>query len=297
MLENTFQPPKKSVKISLPGEELFHNTLAFSMNDPLYVETLGITHPFPGYRIERCRTGVRRFGIYVFEAVLSGTGYIECEGIKYSVSAGDFYFLNNNCSHIYYADREHPFEKIWINVRGKLITKLLEAYDITAPVIVLHSDFSPMIHEIHNIYSSPTEESLDERNYRAAQVFSAMILRMDREVRGNEVKVDLPLRLKLFIDNRMDFTLSVEQLARQFHLNSNYITAVFKRKYGTTPKQYMLERKIECAKQLLQNRNCEIKEIAATLAFSSVYHFSNTFKRLTGMTPTEYRRESPQYSE
>jgi len=297
MLENTFQSPKKSMKNSLPGEELFHNTRVFSRNDPLYVEALGITHPFPGYRIQRFRTGVKRFGIYVFEEVLSGSGYIECDGIKYSVSAGDFYFLNNNCSHIYYADLEHPFEKIWINVSGKLITKLLEAYDITAPVIVLHSDFSPMIREIHTIYSAPTEESLDERNGRASQVFAAMLLRMAREVHDNEVKVDLPLRLKLYIDNRMDFTLSVEQLAQQFHLNSNYVTVVFKRKYGMTPKQYMLERKIDCAKQLLQNRNCEIKEIAATLAFSSVYHFSNTFKRLTGMTPTEYRRESSQDAE
>lgn len=290
MIENSFKNPTKSFKKSASQDFIYLSPFGYKMGDMLYVESMGMTQPTPNYRIERYRTGVKRFGIYVFEYVYSGKGYIECDGIKYSVGAGDFYFLNNNTSHIYYSDHEQPYRKLWINVRGTLISKLLEAYEITAPVVVLHMDAKKQFETLRDIFSEDIE--LQERLFRTGLCLHEIIAMMDRDLRKSEVNIDLAQRLKMYIDNRMDFSLTVEQLAECFHLNSNYTTSVFKRKYGITPKQYMLERKMIHAKQLLTNQRCEIKEIAATLSFSSVYHFSNTFKRLTGQTPSEFRRTS-----
>lgn len=292
MLENSFEKPKKSFKKSAFQDFIYLSPFHYQMGDVLYVESMGMTLPTPNYRIERYRTGTKRFGIYVFEYVYSGKGYIECEGIKYTVGPGDFYFLNNNTSHIYYSDPEEPYRKIWINVRGSLVAKLLEAFEITAPVVVLPIDAKSTFEEIRGIFTG--EDDLQTRLYKTGLCLHRIIAMMDRGLRKAEVNIDLPHRMKLYIDNREDFSLTVEQLAERFHLNSNYTTSVFKRKYGITPKQYMLERKISCAKQLLANKTCEIKEIAATLSFSSVYHFSNTFKRLTGQTPSEFRRSTLQ---
>lgn len=292
MIENSFKNPKKSFKKSASQDFLYKSPFTHKMGDVLFVESIGVTQPMPSYRVERYRTGTKRFGIYVFEYVYSGKGYIECEGIKYSVGAGDLYFLNNNTSHIYYSDPDEPYRKIWINVRGSLITKLLEAYSVTSPVVVLPINAREQLEEICGIFAEQCE--LDSKLERTALCLHKIIARMGKGLREQEVTIDLPQRLKMYIDNREDFSLTVEQLAEKFHLNSNYTTSVFKRKYGTTPKQYMLERKMTLAKQLLANKNCEIKEIAATLAFSSVYHFSNTFKRLTGQTPSEFRRSTKQ---
>ncbi len=292
MLDNSFKNPKKSFKESATTDRLYISPFTYKMGDVLFVESLGVTLPTPNYRIERYRTGTKRFGIYIFEYVYSGKGYIECEGIKYSVAAGDFYFLNNNTSHIYYSDPDEPYRKIWINVRGTLITKLLEAYSITSPVVVLPIDARELLEEISGIFSEQCE--LESKLERTGICLHKIIAMMDKGLHKEEASIDLPQRLKMYIDNREDFSLTVEQLAEKFHLNSNYTTSVFKRKYGTTPKQYMLERKMTHAKQLLANKNCEIKEIAATLSFSSVYHFSNTFKRLTGQTPSEFRRSTEQ---
>ena len=292
MIDNSFKNPKKSFKKSATTDLIYMSPFEHKMGDVLFVESLGITLPTPNYRIERYRTGTKRFGIYIFEYVYSGKGYIECEGIKYSVGAGDFYFLNNNTSHIYYSDPDEPYRKIWINVRGTLIAKLLEAYSVTAPVVVLPLDVKALLEEICEIFKEDCE--LDSKLERTSLCLHKIIAMMDKALRKEDVSIDLPQRLKMYIDNRESFSLTVEQLAEKFHLNSNYTTSVFKRKYGTTPKQYMLERKMTHAKQLLANKNCEIKEIAATLSFSSVYHFSNTFKRLTGQTPSEFRRSTMQ---
>ncbi len=292
MIENSFENPKKSFKKSAFQDFIYLSPFGYKMGDMLYVESMGMTQPTPNYRIERYRTGVKRFGIYVFEYVYSGKGYIECDGIKYSVGPGDLYFLNNNTSHIYYSDSADPYRKLWINVRGTLISKLLEAYEITAPVVVLHMDVKEQFEALRTIFSE--EMDLQDRLFATGLRLHEIIALMDKGLKKNEVNIDLAQRLKMYIDNRMDFSLTVEQLAECFHLNSNYTTSVFKRRYGITPKQYMLERKMTHAKQLLTNQRCEIKEIAATLSFSSVYHFSNTFKRLTGQTPSEFRRTSLQ---
>jgi hypothetical protein len=160
MIDNSFKNPKKSFKKSATTDLIYISPFAPKMGDVLFVESLGVTLPTPNYRIERYRTGTKRFGIYIFEYVYSGKGYIECEGIKYSVSAGDFYFLNNNTSHIYYSDPEEPYRKIWINVRGTLITKLLEAYSVTAPVVVLPIDVKVQLEEICGIFKENCELDL-----------------------------------------------------------------------------------------------------------------------------------------
>jgi len=292
MLENTFTNPTRSLRRA-PADELYYLAPRHpSINDTIFIESIGITRPNPDYRMERSRSGVNRIGIYVFEYVISGHGYIECDGIKYSVGPGDFYFLNSSSSHVYYTDADDPYCKVWINARGKLIDKLLEAYGITDQAVVISLDAQSIFSDLKDIFTDRNDEDLNQRNYKATLKITELIMMMERELRHADHNVDLPLKLKLYIDNHMDFALTVEQLSEKFHLNSNYVTSVFKRKYGISPKQYMLERKIQCAKRMLASPQCEIKEISVALAFSSVYHFSNTFKRITGITPSEYRRST-----
>ena len=53
---------------------------------------------------------------------------------------GDLYFLNKYQQHIYYADKNDPYDKYFLVVEGKLVDKFLEAHDITESVIVVHKD-------------------------------------------------------------------------------------------------------------------------------------------------------------
>ena len=56
--------------------------------------------------------------------------------------------------------------------------------------------------------------------------------------------------------------------------------------------EYYLALKIEKAKQLLRENELSVKEIAERLAFNEPNYFTKTFKRITGMTPTAYKRRS-----
>jgi AraC family transcriptional regulator len=68
---------------------------------------------------------------------------------------------------------------------------------------------------------------------------------------------------------------------------------LFKKHMGVTPHEYILRRRMETAQLLLKHSTLSIKEIAERLVFSDQYHFSNYFKKCSGMSPSRFRKPEP----
>ena len=93
-----------------------------------------------------------------------------------------------------------------------------------------------------------------------------------------------------FIDAHIDGDLSLETLAAQAAISPLYLARAFKSAVGQSPHQYVLERRVERAKELLRNTDSPIVEVALSTGFSSQSHLSNRFQRLVGVSPAAYRR-------
>ncbi|MEI5098544.1 helix-turn-helix transcriptional regulator [Streptomyces sp. PmtG] len=65
----------------------------------------------------------------------------------------------------------------------------------------------------------------------------------------------------------------------------------FKEAYGETPGQYLSRRRIERAEDMLRSADLAVTEVCVLVGFTSLGTFSTTFKRHTGLTPSEYRRK------
>ena len=89
-----------------------------------------------------------------------------------------------------------------------------------------------------------------------------------------------------------DEELSNTDLATRFHISEVYLRKLFLEKYGTTPHQYLLEIRLNRAKQLLAEGYLSVTEIAEHCGFTNLYHFSRTFKSRVGETPTAYMRNN-----
>ena len=82
----------------------------------------------------------------------------------------------------------------------------------------------------------------------------------------------------------------LSQLADRVGLAPNYLAAVFSSELGRGPHQYQTERKINRAKQLLRNSDLTVTAIAIEVGFNSGQHMARTFRVMTGVTPSAYRR-------
>ena len=96
-------------------------------------------------------------------------------------------------------------------------------------------------------------------------------------------------RIKGYIQKNNSKNISLTDIAQEVCMSPNYICAVFKRETGQTINEYIIDVKMQFARELLQTSKMKILEIAECLGYEAPQYFSYSFKRYTGMTPQQYR--------
>ncbi len=93
-----------------------------------------------------------------------------------------------------------------------------------------------------------------------------------------------------FVDMKFNWSLV---LSGELRYDYNYLSSLFSSVEGITLEQYIIMQKIERVKELLFYDELNMSEIADKLGYSSVQHLSNQFKKITGATPTEFKKNHP----
>lgn len=94
-----------------------------------------------------------------------------------------------------------------------------------------------------------------------------------------------------YIDNHFKENLTLDKLAAVAHVSKYYLAHTFSREYGTSPINYTLSRRIQESLYLLTDTSLTLSEIAGLLGFSSPSYFSQSFRRVRGMSPLQYRMQ------
>lgn len=92
-----------------------------------------------------------------------------------------------------------------------------------------------------------------------------------------------------YISWHIQENLRIPEIAAHFGYNEKYLTTFFRKHAGITLKQHILQTKAEVAKSALSETTRPISQIAYSLGFSDAHNFSNAFKKVTGLSPSEYR--------
>jgi AraC-like DNA-binding protein len=95
------------------------------------------------------------------------------------------------------------------------------------------------------------------------------------------------------IEEHLASSISIATLAGLARLSPHHFCRAFKRSFGIPPHRYHMVRRIERAKILLMQQARSVTEIGLDLGFSETSSFSTLFRRLTGQTPTAFRRRVP----
>ena len=102
----------------------------------------------------------------------------------------------------------------------------------------------------------------------------------------------LCIAVRQYIDNHFKENLSLEMLAEITHVSKYHMVHVFTEEYGISPINYLIYKRIDEGKKLLQTTDYSLALIGRTLGFSSPSYFSQVFKKHAGCTPLEYRKQS-----
>ena len=96
-----------------------------------------------------------------------------------------------------------------------------------------------------------------------------------------------------YIKQNLSGSLNGTVIAREAHISRSALCTRFKKEVKITLADFILNQRIEKAKSLLHFTDRPLSEISSYLCFSSQSHFQNAFKKITGLTPLEYRKSKP----
>ena len=97
-------------------------------------------------------------------------------------------------------------------------------------------------------------------------------------------------RARRFMDECYDRPLDLTEISRQACLSRYHFLRSFRDAFDTTPRQYLIQRRIEKAKELLRARSLSVTDICFEVGFQSLGSFSSLFRRCVGDAPAVYRR-------
>lgn len=260
-------------------EEMIH--CPWRPQAPLRVELCGISYCDGSYRIRR-----RNSRFTVFEYITRGKGTLEIGDRVFVPEKGDVYFVTEGSDHEYRADPVDPWTKIWFNTSGPLPLTLLDTYG-------LHG-----VHHVPNVGAEnifrEAYEACREDPALAEQIVAIALHRIIVELAAafrsrQESTFRQSQELRDHLDRCVSDTPGLAEMARIMGCSPSQTIRVFKRDWGLTPYQYLIDRKLQKARTLLNGSAKSIKEISFELGFNSEYHFSALFKQKIGMSPKAFR--------
>jgi AraC-like DNA-binding protein len=121
-------------------------------------------------------------------------------------------------------------------------------------------------------------------------LYEREINRINNVIYSNQEQIETVIGVRNYIDNNYDKNLSLDLLSRFRFVSKFHLLRLFKKHYGLTPRQYLINKRIEISKEHLKN-GMSVTETCYAVGFESLGSFSTLFKTKTGKSPGEFQNE------
>lgn len=196
-------------------------------------------------------------------------------------------------------------DKIIQNLEDYL-NALVESVELNSFVLhQIQQDFMQILHfylkgkgiQAHQLFSDDhSVELFSLAAHSVSDMKHWMVHNIDKALKyASEVRKSKSVvwNVKQFIELNVGKDLSCEEIANQVFLNPIYLNRIFKKETGVSLSEYIQQRRLKIAKDLLSNTNMPVSTIAAHVGYTNFSHFSRMFRKHTNMSPMDFRRALP----
>ncbi len=229
--------------------------------------------------------------------VIGGNGYLRTPERVISLDVGDVIVVNPNTEHTEVSSEDAPLEYIVMGVDGM---EALAEEESSGGCSVLHfqKEQDTLLTYMRNMLQE-LETRLPGYDTICQDLLEIVLLYLMRRseftvtfvpsIRKSSKECALVRR---YIDSHFKEDLTLDKLAAVAHVSKYYLVHSFTKEYGTSPINYLLSCRIQESLHLLSETRMPLSQIAELLGFSSPSYFSQSFRRIQGTSPMEYRKQS-----
>ena len=109
-------------------------------------------------------------------------------------------------------------------------------------------------------------------------------------VYSNDRQINTVIKIRNYLENNYNVNINMEVLSRVQWVSKYHLLRMFKKYYGLTPRQYLIDKRVEKSKEHLIN-GMSVTETCFAVGFESLGSFSTLFKTKTGKSPSEFQKE------
>ncbi len=225
---------------------------------------------------------------FLIHFVVSGSGTYSLNGTSYSLEAGQGFLIEPFVVTTYQADWETPWRYRWVGFVGGEAADLLRDRGLSGK---------------NPIFTAPLEETEQCLSQMEAAYYNdptrrlLLLSYLYRFLAGipaaggqEETENRYVLLAKEYIRHNFSYAITVQDVARYIGLERSYLYRLFQKHVGLSPQQYLLQQRLDYARDMLLSNRYNVTETAFSCGFSSVSHFSNLFKARYRMSPIQYQK-------
>ncbi len=269
------EPAKTSYKVS--GKELMS----------LSVFNVGTQKCEPRYQ---WGPGVRDF--YLLHYIVSGNGTYVVGDHEYKLGAGDCFLSYPHREVSYFADARNPWEYAWVGFSGTEAAMILGATDFTQdePYIRDTSHGEKILELIREIYLAKGN-SFSAGINMTGKLYELLSLFVE-----DSSAEPVQMGARLYVQSAMEYItenyagpITIEEISDYVGISRSQLFRCFQQVTGISPKEYLTQYRIKKACQLLTQTSFSMTAIANSLGFENSLYFSKAFRKVQGVSPSEYR--------
>ncbi len=247
---------------------------------------------------EYCRPLHRYNGIrnhYVAHYIVKGEGILKMNDKTYQLTPGCAFFIFPGQKNFYQASRTNPWTYKWIGFIGSKAEQKLASINIARSSPVYRCEYSKKIDLLFDELFDFLKTTPSGYELKIMGIFY-LILFTFLENSKNVIpfkesrKRDYIANILEFIEANYQRNISVFQMAEYLELNRSYFSDLFRKRIGKSVRDYLIEYRIDKAKDMLLHTNYNISEIAFSVGYNDYYGFIKSFKRITGFTPKGFKK-------
>ena len=281
--------------------ELKENKPHGTKDDPFstyHIENVGRSFQIPVHWHDEFEIIYVRSGFLTVS--ISGESYIGKTGDAFVVSPGNLHLMGSDTGIVDYYTFLFPLKYISFRTDDMLDEKLLEPLNSGHLMIGprVKDTAKELCEQLIEIYMAKTDESESKitTQIRTKIILLQFILEMwkkgfviENDTSGRNI---VEKEMVSYIQQNFTGKISLREFGEQFHLSEKYISRYFKEHFHITLSQYVTYLRLEHAKQLLQDTDIPVTDVAMQSGYQNVSYFIRSFQKAYAVSPLKYRKNN-----
>jgi len=253
----------------------------------IIIRTAGYSQTEPGHI---WGPGIRAY--YLLHYVISGKGWYNVGKERHWLSEGDLFMSFPNEIIKYGADLECPWKYCWVGFLGLDIPYIMKQAGFTKKKHILHipsDDIAETMIDLYKSYGTQTKNYLYMIS-KLTHLFSIIIADSERNPplpKGS----DYLEKALTYMKTEYQSPITIDEIASFAGISSSHLYRLFMKEYSVPPLKYLTQFRIQSAcNMLIENPSLPVSVIAYSVGFNDPLYFSRSFRKATGVSPSEYRK-------